>query len=151
MVALITQRSIPVPLFLQSDLRRFLIRVELGSQQGSEVHEKLRLCTYSDDRNDELFGRESLRRASSDVIKDVIVRCSEQVRFDRRRSDDINYPHKRRVRTVPADAPTAFAISRRLAPCSRSFAIWSPLTIRRGRPSVFPLSFALRSPARTRS
>ena len=110
MVALITQRSIPVPLFLQSDLRRFLIRVELGSQQGSEVHEKLRLCTDSDDRNDELFGRESLRRASSDVIKDVIVRCSEQVRFDRRRSDDIYYPTRgacgpyRRTHRLPAQS-----------------------------------------------
>jgi len=120
-----------------------LIRVELGSQQDSEVHEKLRLCTDSDDRNDELFGRASLRRASSDVIKDVIVRCSEQVRFDRRRSDDINYPHNRRARTVPGDAPTAFAISRKLAPCSLNRAIWSPLTIRRGRPNVFLLSLTL--------
>jgi hypothetical protein len=64
---------------------------------------------------------------------------------------EFNHPHKRRVRTVPGDAPTAFAISRKLAPCSRSRVIWSPLTIRRGRPNVFPLSIALRSPALTRS
>src|SRR6266567_9649483 len=59
--------------------------------------------------------------------------------------------HSRRVRTVPGDAPTAIAISRKLAPCSRNHVISSPLTIRRGLPSVFPLSLALRSPARTRS
>jgi hypothetical protein len=63
----------------------------------------------------------------------------------------LNHPHSRRVRTIPADAPTAFAISRKLAPSSRSRVISSLLTIRRGRPNVFPLSLALRSPARTRS
>jgi integrase len=43
---------------------------------------------------------------------------------------------------VPGDTPTALAIARRLAPCPRSRAISSLLTIRRGLPKVFPLSFA---------
>lgn len=47
------------------------------------------------------------------------------------------------MRTVSADAPTAFAISRKLAPSSLNRAIWSPLTIRRGRLNVFLLSLTL--------
>src|SRR5882672_397060 len=43
----------------------------------------------------------------------------------------------RRVRTVPGDAPTTLAISRKLAPCSRSLAISSLFTIRRGPLNVF--------------
>ena len=133
-----------MPLFLQSDLRRFLIRVGLGSQQDSEVHEGLRLCTDSDDRNDEFSSLRVVKKGDRSMFRTDEVRPSAS-------SDDTNYPHSRRVRTVPGDAPTALAISRKLAPCSRSRVISLLLTIRRGRPKVFPLSFALRSPALTRS
>ena len=39
-IGFVTQRSVPARLFLRCDLRRFLIPVEMGSQQGSEVHDR---------------------------------------------------------------------------------------------------------------
>ena len=58
----------------------------------------------------------------------------------------VNHPRAGECGPYRQTLPTAFAISRKLAPCSRSRVISLLLTIRRGRPNVFPLSLGVAQP-----